>query len=60
VNQGCEHFGVGYYGSPAAVRYNWLIDNGAGTLVHGPAVLVATRTGPTRRPRRRNRRRSWP
>lgn len=44
LNEGCEHFGVGYYGAPAAVRYHWLVDDGAGTLVQGPAVLIATPT----------------
>lgn len=44
VNEGCEHFGVGYYGIPSAVKYNWLIDDGAGNLIHGPAVSVATPT----------------
>lgn len=44
VNVGCEHFGVGYYGTPTAVKYNWLIEDpvGPGTLIHGPAVNVAT------------------
>jgi hypothetical protein len=42
VNFGGEHFGVGYYGSPTAVNYFWLIDDGAGNLVHGPPVYVAT------------------
>ena len=42
VNFGGEHFGVGYYGSPTAVKYNWLQDNGAGVLAVGPAVQVAT------------------
>lgn len=44
VNEGCEHFGVGYYGVPTAVRYNWLIEDPAnpGSLIHGPAVNVAT------------------
>ncbi|NOT45988.1 MAG: hypothetical protein HOP14_15410 [Acidobacteria bacterium] len=42
VNLGCEHFGVGYRTAPGAVRYNWLVDDGAGTLVHGPAVNIAT------------------
>jgi hypothetical protein len=44
VNFGGEHFGVGYYGVPTAVKYNWLIDDGAGNLVHGPPVYVATPT----------------
>ena len=39
---GCEHFGVGYYGTPTAVKYNWLLDDGAGNLVLGPAVNVGT------------------
>jgi len=44
VNEGCEHFGVGYYGTPAVVRYHWLIEDPAnpGSLIHGPAVNVAT------------------
>ncbi len=44
VNEGCEHFGVGFYGVPAAVRYFWLVDDGAGNLVRGPAVNVSTPT----------------
>ena len=44
VNLGCEHFGVGNYGTVTAAFYNWLIDDGAGHLVHGPAVNVATPT----------------
>ena len=44
VNFGGEHFGVGYTIQPSAVIYNWLIDNGAGTLVHGGAVQVSTPT----------------
>jgi hypothetical protein len=44
VNLGCEHFGVGYYGSPSAVRYFWLVDDATnpGTLVRGPIVNVST------------------
>ena len=44
VNIGCEHFGVGHYGAPTVIRYNWLIEDPAspGTLIHGPAVNVAT------------------
>lgn len=44
VNEGCEHFGVGYYGAPTVVRYNWLIEDPMtpGSLIHGPAVNVAT------------------
>jgi hypothetical protein len=44
TNFGGEHFGAGYYGAPTAVKYNWLIDNGVGALVHGPPVYVATPT----------------
>jgi len=44
VNFGGEHFGVGYRVQPSAVLYNWLIDNGAGTLVRGGAVQVSTPT----------------
>lgn len=45
INEGCEHFGVGYYGVPAAIKYNWLVDGGAGNLVYfGSAVSVATPT----------------
>ena len=43
VNQGCEHFGVGYYGT-GLVHYNWLIDDGFGNLVKGQPVYVATPT----------------
>jgi len=42
INFGGEHFGVGFYGSPTGIKYNWLLDDGAGNLVHGPAVLVST------------------
>lgn len=42
VNFGGEHFGVGYYGNPSLVKYYWLIDDGAGNLVRGPLVNVAT------------------
>jgi hypothetical protein len=42
VNEGCEHFGVGYYGTPTAIKYNWLVDGGSGTLVYsGSPVGVA-------------------
>jgi len=44
VNFGGEHFGVGYYGAPSVVKYNWLIDDGTGSLIHGPAVNVSTPT----------------
>jgi hypothetical protein len=42
VNFGGEHFGVGFYGNPVSVKYNWLLDDGSGNLVHGPAVYIAT------------------
>ena len=42
VNFGGEHFGVGYRVPASVVKYNWLIDNGSGALVHGGAVQVAT------------------
>lgn len=42
VNFGGEHFGVGYIRAVGAIRYNWLIDDGAGNLVHGGAVQVST------------------
>lgn len=42
VNDGCEHYGVGYYGAPTAVRYHWLYDDGTGNLVYSEPVLVAT------------------
>ncbi len=41
VNYGCEHFGVGYYGTPTAVKYTES-PSAPGTLIHGPAVNVAT------------------
>jgi len=44
VNFGGEHFGVSYRRAPTAVRYNWLIDDGTGNLIHGPAVNVSTPT----------------
>jgi len=44
VNFGGEHFGVGYGAAPTVVRYNWLIDDGFGNLIHGGAVNVATPT----------------
>jgi hypothetical protein len=44
VNLGCEHFGVGYYGAPSAIRYHWLVEDPSapGSLIHGLAVNVAT------------------
>ena len=42
INFGGEHFGVGFNGNPVAVKYNWLIDDGSGKLIHGPAVYIST------------------
>jgi hypothetical protein len=42
VNEGCEHYGVGYYGTPTAIRYHWLCDDGSGNLVYSQPVMVAT------------------
>lgn len=42
TNFGGEHFGVGFYGNPTSIKYNWLLDDGTGNLVHGPAVFVST------------------
>ncbi|MBP1687830.1 MAG: hypothetical protein H6Q33_3973 [Deltaproteobacteria bacterium] len=45
VNEGCEHFGVGYYGVPTTIKYNWLVDGGAGNLASfGSPVSVAAPT----------------
>jgi hypothetical protein len=44
VNEGCEHFGVGYYGAPTAIRYNWLVDRNGALVHHSSPVLVATPT----------------
>jgi hypothetical protein len=41
VNNGCEHFGIGYTVNPSAIQYHWLIANGD-TLVQGPALAVGT------------------
>ena len=59
VNIGCEHFGVGHYGAPTVVRYNWLIENPSapGTLDprsggqrgHAFLDLLPARTGPAGR-----------
>ncbi|MCW1923386.1 putative Ig domain-containing protein [Luteolibacter arcticus] len=42
VNFGGEHFGVGINANAASVKYFWLVDDGAGALVRGPAVQVST------------------
>jgi hypothetical protein len=42
TNFGGEHFGVGYAAQPTNIKYNWLVDDGLGVLVHGPAVQVST------------------
>lgn len=46
VNYGCEHFGVGLYGAPSLVKYNWLVENPVqpGTLMVGPAVTISAPT----------------
>lgn len=44
VNFGGEHFGVGYSVAVGPVHYQWLIDDGAGSLVRGGAVEVSTPT----------------
>lgn len=44
VNQGCEHFGVGIYGSYSTIKYNWLVKDATGKVVLGPAVNVGTPT----------------
>lgn len=44
VNFGGEHFGAGFSVSPSAVKYNWLVDDGTGNLIHGPPVNVSTPT----------------
>lgn len=41
-NFGGEHFGAGYLGTPTKISYHWLVDDGNGGLVLGPAVNVAT------------------
>jgi hypothetical protein len=42
VNFGGEHFGVGFYGAPGAIRYFWLGDDGAGNLYRSGEVLIST------------------
>lgn len=42
VNFGGEHFGAGYRGAAGNIRYHWLVDDGFGNLVLGPAVNVST------------------
>lgn len=42
VNFGGEHFGAGYRAPVGAIRYQWLVDDGAGNLAHGGAVQVST------------------
>jgi hypothetical protein len=44
VNFGGEHFGAGYAGPATNITYHWLVDDGSGALVRGPAVNVATPT----------------
>lgn len=42
TNFGGEHFGVGCTVASTNISYHWLVDNGAGTLVRGTAVMVST------------------
>jgi hypothetical protein len=42
INFGGEHFGVGFYGTPSAIKYNWLKDDGAGHLIFAGAVNIST------------------
>ncbi len=42
VNFGGEHFGVGFYGAPSAIKYNWLKDDGAGNLINAGVVIIST------------------
>lgn len=42
INFGGEHFGVGYSAAVGAVRYQWLVADASGNLVHGGAVQVST------------------
>ena len=42
ANFGGEHFGVGFLRPPSVVRYHWLVEDGAGGLIHGTAVNIAT------------------
>jgi hypothetical protein len=42
TNFGGEHFGVGFYGNPTSLKYNWLLDDGTGHLMLGPSVQVST------------------
>lgn len=44
VNFGGEHFGVGFFGAPSAVKYSWLKDDGTGKLTFAGAVNIATPT----------------
>lgn len=42
INFGGEHFGVGFFGNPTAVKYNWLLDDGAGNLILSAPVNIST------------------
>ena len=44
TNFGGEHFGVGCTVASTNISYHWLVDNGAGVLVRGTAVMVSTPT----------------
>lgn len=41
LNFGGEHFGLGYRANPTNVTFYWLIDDGVGNLIRGPAVAVS-------------------
>ncbi|MFN7952340.1 MAG: putative Ig domain-containing protein [bacterium] len=43
VNEGCEHFGVGYYGATSTIKYNWLVIGPTGELTpSGSPVAVSS------------------
>lgn len=44
VNFGGEHFGAGFRGVPSRIQYFWLHDDGTGSLIRGPQVMVSTPT----------------
>lgn len=37
----CDHFGVSTYGNPEAIRYSWLVDDGAGNPMKAPVGVPA-------------------
>lgn len=46
VNEGCEHFGVGFNTAPTKIVYSWLVDDGSGKnlVAFGTPVKVAPPT----------------